>query len=100
MTNITAIVPSSDTLILQWELPESEHQNGIIIGYAVDINATETGGRFQLTTNLLTITIDTLRPFTTFLCRIAASTRMGTGPYSIAITATTLQDGEQKLTLL
>lgn len=95
VTNIVAEVPSSDTLILQWDFPESEDQNGIIIGYVVEINATETGETFQLTSTLSTLTIDTLQPFTTYLCRIAARTRVGTGPYSIAITATTLQEGKQ-----
>lgn len=95
MTNIVAEVPSSDTLIIQWDFPEPEDQNGIIIGYVVEINATETGETYQLTSTLSTVIIDTLQPFTTYVCRIAARTRVGTGPYSIAITATTLQDGKQ-----
>ena len=95
VTNLMVEVPSSDTLVLQWDLPEAEDQNGIIISYVVEINATETGETFQLMSALPTLTIDTLQPFTTYLCRIAARTMIGTGPYSIIITATTLQDGKQ-----
>lgn len=92
MTNVIAEAPSSDTLVLQWDLPEPEDHNGIIIGYVVEINATETGETYLLMTTAPSLTIDVLQPFTTYVCRIAARTRVGTGLYSIAITATTLQD--------
>lgn len=95
VTNIMVEVPSSDTLVLQWDLPAAEDQNGIIIGYVVEINATETGETFQLMTTLPTLMTNTLQPFTTYLCRIAARTMVGTGPYSIAVTAATLQDSKQ-----
>ena len=92
MTNVIAEAPSSDTLVLQWDLPEPEDHNGIIIGYVVEINATETGETYLLMTTAPSLTIDVLQPFATYVCRIAARTRVGTGLYSIAITATTLQD--------
>ena len=94
MKNAVAEVTSPNSIMLRWDLPEADHQNGEITGYVVDINVMESGEQFELITNLTSLNVDFLQPFTTYLCRIAARTSVGTGPYSITITATTLQDGK------
>ena len=70
-----------------------EDQNGVIISYVVNVTAVETGMDFELTSSGTTLVADGLRPFTTYICRIAARTTVGVGPFSIAITAVTSQDG-------
>ena len=92
--NPTIEVTSSTSLILRWEPPELEDQNGVIIGYVVNVTAVETGMIFQLSSSDSSLMATGLRPFTTYICRIAARTAVGVGPYSIAVTAVTLQDGE------
>ncbi len=96
VVNPTIEVISSTTLLLRWEPPELEDQNGVIIGYVVNVTAVETGMTFQLSSFSFdsSLTASGLRPFTTYICRIAARTDVGVGPYSIAVTAVTQQDGE------
>ena len=93
MVNPSITVTSSTSLFLRWEPPELEDQNGIIIGYRVNISEVETGANFQLSSSDPPLSVEGLRPFTTYICRIAARTRVGVGPYSIAVTAVTRQDG-------
>jgi hypothetical protein len=96
VVNPTIEVTSSTSLFLRWEPPELEDQNGIIIGYVVNVTAVETGMIFQLSSSSSdsSLMASGLRPFTTYICRIAARTAVGVGPYSIAVTAVTQQDGE------
>ena len=94
MVNPSITVSSSTSLFLNWEPPELEDQNGVITGYVVNVTAVETGMNFLLTSSGPSLLADGLRPFTTYICRIAARTAVGIGPYSIAVTAVTDQDGE------
>ena len=87
-------VTSSTSLLLSWEPPELEDQNGVILGYVVNVTAVETGLNFELRSTQTTLAVDSLRPFTTYICRIAARTIVGVGPFSIAVTAVTSQDGK------
>ena len=86
-------VTSSTSLLLSWEPPELEDQNGVILGYVINVTVVETGMNFELRSSETTLAVDTLRPFTTYICRIAARTVVGIGPFSIAVTAVTSQDG-------
>ena len=86
-------VSSSTSLLLTWEPPVIEDQNGNITGYVINVTAVETGMNFQLTSTEPSLLADGLRPFTTYICRIAARTTVGIGPYSIAVTAVTNSDG-------
>ena len=88
-------VVSSTSLLLRWEPPELEDQNGIITGYVINVTGLETGTTFELTSPGASLMVDGLRPFTTYICRIAAETSVGVGPYSTAVTAVTQQDGKQ-----
>ena len=69
-------------------------QNGVIIGYVVNVTVMGTGEMFQLSTVSTNLTLDSLRPFTMYVCRIAARTAIGIGPYSIAVVTTTQQAGK------
>ena len=58
------------------------------------MSAVETGEEFQLTSRNTSITVTTLRPYTTYQCIIAASTSVGIGPFSTIVTILTPEDGK------
>ena len=93
-TNPAGTVTSSTSIFLEWDPPDVSDQNGVIIGYVVNVTVIATGEMFQLTTTSTNLPLDSLQPFTTYVCRIAARTVVGIGPYSIAVVATTEQAGE------
>ena len=93
-TNPAGTVTSSTSIFLEWNPPDVSDQNGVIIGYVVNVTVIATGEMFQLTTTSTNLTLDSLKPFTTYVCRIAARTVVGIGPYSIAVIATTEQAGK------
>ena len=80
-----------------WDTPEVEQQNGIITGYVVNVTVVETGERFQSFSTSITVTIDALRPLTTYICAIAAQTIAGVGPFSTTVSVRTEEGG--RLTL-
>lgn len=90
--NPVALVSSSTSIILEWEPPIHDEQNGIITGYTVNISSGEVN--FQFNTTSLSLLVEGLTPFTAYSCKIAAITIVGSGPYSTTITALTLQDGK------
>ena len=95
--NFQATAASSTSVTITWDPPPVENQNGIITGYFIDVEAIETGETFQLFSESNTLHVDTLRPFTTYVCIIAAQTSIGIGPYSTSVTVITPEDGEFSL---
>ena len=91
MFNATAL--SSQSIILVWEPPSPEDQNGLIVGYTINITDLETDERYQHISTSTNITIGSLTPFTTYICIIAARTNIGIGPFSTVVTVQTLEDG-------
>ena len=77
----------------EWEPPSPEDQNGLIVGYTINITDLETGERYQHLSTSTNITIGSLTPFTTYICIIAARTNIGIGPFSTVVTVQTLEDG-------
>ena len=92
--NFQANATTSQSATLTWNLPFLQEQNGIITGYVIEISELGIGETSQLSTAFLNRTINDLFPFTTYQLRIAASTDIGTGPFSPAFTITTLEDGQ------
>ena len=107
--NVIVTVESSRSIMLTWERPPQEEENGLLVRYHVivietQINYTDDGveitgmqrylnrtynvseGRAQL--------IDSLHPDYNYTVRIAAATEPGIGPFSNAITVRTEMDGE------
>lgn len=76
-----------------WQAPDLADQNGIIIGYAINVTQVGSGQSYQVTSNTNTLYLDSLLPFTTYTCRIAAMTSVGVGPYSIAVSFLTDEAG-------
>ena len=107
--NVTVTVESSHSIMLTWERPPLEEENGLLVCYHVTVietqihytdNGTEiirmvtwfnrtydvSEGRAQL--------IDGLHPDYNYTVRIAAATEPGIGPFSDKITVRTNMDGE------
>ena len=64
-----------------WIPPAQEYQNGIIIGYVINVTVEETGEMYQLYSSTTNITA-TLIPFTTYTIVITAENSVGTGSYT------------------
>ena len=73
------------TLLLTWQPPVDEHGNGIITGYVINITETETETQFQLVTEQTSIIVDSLHPFYTYSCIVAAKTVIGIGPFTVEV---------------
>ena len=107
--NVSVIVNSSRSIILSWEQPLPEEENGLLIRYHViiietQIHYTDDGSEITGMQTYLNITynvsegrlqfIDMLHPDYNYTVRIAATTGPGIGPFSDAITNKTDMDGE------
>ena len=107
--NVNWIVNSSSSIILTWERPSPEEENGLLIRYHVIIIETQihytddgeeiTGMETYLNTTFTVSegrlqVIDMLHPDYNYTVRIAAATGPGIGPFSDAITNRTDMDGE------
>ena len=91
---------SSTSLVLMWELPLLEQQNGPIVGYYVRVTRVHSGDILEWDTNSTVVTVDSLVPYTLYEWRVAAQTIAGTGPLSSPVTEQTLPDGKQLLIVL
>ena len=108
-TNVSVTVTSSRSIMLSWERPSPDQENGLLVRYHVivietQIHYTDDGveitgmqrylnrtynfseGRAQL--------IESLHPDYNYTVRIAAATEPGIGPFNDAITVRTDMDGE------
>jgi len=61
----------------------------------VNFTASETGEGFELSTTLNQLTVSSLHPHWTYIFTVAAETSVGVGPPSMAVTATTPEDGKE-----
>ena len=85
---------TSTTLVLSWQPPSSENQNGIIVHYIVNITEMETGRLLSFTAvNTTTLSVPMLHPFYTYTCIVAAVT-VGIGPYSATVEVELPEDGK------
>ena len=102
-------VVSSSNIILTWERPSPEEENGLLVCYHViiietQIHYTDDGSEITGLQTYLNMTfnvsegrsqlIDMLHPYYNYTVRIAAATGPGIGPFSNAITVRTDMDGE------
>ena len=85
---------SANSISLTWAPPQLEEQNGVITRYTVNVTNVNTGESVLLYTTETSITVQQLTPFTAYLCSVAAETSVGLGPYTLALTVTTNEDGK------
>ena len=90
---VSARALSSQSVIITWEPPSPEEQNGHIVEYVINITGLDTGERYQHLSASNNLTIGLLSPFSTYTCVIAASTSVGIGPFSTVVIVQTLEDG-------
>ena len=84
------------SISLSWSAPPLDNHNGIIRHYEVTLVALETGELHICTSVALTLTITSLRPYTTYNCTVAAET-VAIGPSTTGVLVRTLQTGTQQL---
>ena len=82
------------SVVLTWDPPPPEDQNGPIVEYVINVTVLETGEMFQLTSSTNRLSVASLKPFTRYVCIIAARTSVGLGPFSTTITVMTPEDGK------
>lgn len=84
---------NSTTLVLSWQPPPLDNQNGIIANYTANVTETETGRTFSVVTAQTTVTLSSLHPFYTYNCTVAAVT-VDLGPFSAPVVLEMPEDGK------
>ena len=92
-SNCTAVALSSRSILLTWDAPPAEEQNGIITGYIVNITELETGQVSTIFTESHNLTLYSLQPFTTYGFLVSAQTVAGRGPTTHFLFVTTQEEG-------
>ena len=85
---------SHDSFYLSWDPLPPEEQNGIILGYVINITDISSGDVQQLFADSNNLTVDSLSPYTTYVCIVAAYTSAGTGPVSAEMSVQTQESSE------
>ena len=94
--NIQSSVTGSRTVVISWDPPLFEDQNGIITYYLLLISEEQfnvSDRVINTTSDANTYTVTELEEYDNYTCRVAAATRIGPGPYSAPIEFSTPQDG-------
>ena len=94
--NVSALVLSATHLLLSWEPPLNEEQNGVIEYYIVTIHQFESNISYSYHTEDLQYTVQHLHPYYVYECTVAAAT-VDLGPPSSQITVRMFQDGKWSL---
>lgn len=89
--NVGYTLLSSRALILHWDPPHNEEQNGIIVNYT--ISQSPLNVMYEVDSNSTSLTLHQLSPYTPYIWVIAASTRVGRGPFSTTLNVLTPEDG-------
>ena len=107
--NVSVSVESSHSIMLTWERPPPEEENGLLLRYHVIVietqihyfdNGTEITGMQRYLNRTYNFSeeraqlIDMLHPDYNYTVSIAAATEPGIGPFSDPITVRTDMDGE------
>ena len=88
---VTKVTPFS--VDLQWSPPTPDKQNGAIVSYTINVMTDDQVQRMVVQSNTSQQAISNLTPYTTYTFSISASTRIGQGPFSEAITTATSETG-------
>lgn len=85
---------TSTSVLLSWNPPPFESQNGHIIAYYLNITSLDSGDTVLYNSVATSVHISGLIPYTSYTCIVAAMTSVGLGPYTTTISFTTNEDGE------
>ena len=86
------VATSSRSIYLSWYPPLDEDQNGIIREYDIIVTEVDTGRILRIATNSTAINMSSLHPYYTYEWIVSAYT-IDTGPYTVASTVMTHEDG-------
>jgi len=89
----TLLSINSTTLTLSWDRPPFDQINGLLRHYVIDCTEHETASEFRILSNDTQVTLQSLHPYYTYTCRVAAVTT-GSGPYTGNLTVKLPEDGE------
>ena len=79
-------------MTLSWDPPPFDQINGYIRHYNVVVTERETASEFQEQPTNTRVTLQSLHPYYTYICRVAAVTT-GPGPYTGNLTIQLPEDG-------
>ncbi len=91
--NLTTMSISSTSIALTWDPPLLHERNGVITNYTITLNSDGNVATFVTTDTMFTVA--NLHPFNSYTFSVSASTSVGSGPMSGAVTETTLEDGKK-----
>ena len=83
---------SANSFGLEWQSPSNRQLNGLLMGYIVMVVELNTGTIYTNFTPTPSIVINSLHPYYTYNCSVAAVT-VATGPFSENIMVQTAQNG-------
>ena len=90
--NVSGSVVNSSTIVLNWNPPDVDDQNGIVRYYVVNVTELQTGSIFQFTANATSLTVTSLHPAYTYEITVSAAT-IGPGPFSPTLSLHTDEAG-------
>ena len=85
---------TSTSILLSWDEPDPEYQNGVITYYTINVTTVNSGTVQQFQTTTTNLTVSNLKPFTEYHCVVAAATSIGQGPFSAVFSIITPQAGK------
>ena len=93
--NFTVDVISSTEILLMWQPPPREIQNGRVRLYTVIVFELQTNTNYShtVTSDDLALQVESLHPHYDYVCSVTAVT-IGPGPYTLSLTVRTFEDGE------
>lgn len=84
-TNVLVGMLNLTSGVVRWSPPPSEHINGILLGYKIQVkagNSTKILAQMTLNASTLSVGLHNLTTGATYNARVVAYTRVGAGPYS------------------
>jgi len=81
------------TITLSWNPPPFDQINGYLQHYVIDCTEHETASESRVLSNDTQVTLQSLHPYYTYTCRMAAVT-IGIGPFTGNLTVRLPEDGE------
>ena len=95
--NFTADVRSSRQILLMWQPPPREVQNGRIRLYTISVFEVQTNTNYSYIHSQPSedsaLLVESLHPYYEYMCSVSAVT-IGPGPYTSPLTVRTFEDGE------
>ena len=93
--NSSVEATTATSVSLSWDPPADDQRNGIITSYVIRVLLVDRGTTEYYNSSITSVTLTSLKPYTTYECSVAAVTSAGRGPFSSAITVQTDEAGMQ-----